>query len=342
MKHTISFFLLVLSGFIGFSQSNASRIDLVKKTVIGGDGSWDYLFASVDDRRLYLSHGSQVEVINADTHEKIGVISNSAGIHGVCAIPALNKGYITNGKTNQVTVFDIKTLQPVLVIPAGKNPDALLYDKFSNKVFIFNNDDESITIIDAATDKVIQTIDTGGNPEAGVTNDEGMIYVNLEDTNEIIAISSKTLVVNSRFKLFPGEQPTGLALDKKARRLFSTCRKSELMIVLDAKTGEVLAQLPIGKGVDGVIFDDQSKLAICSNGDGTLTVVKEFSMNKFEVIDTIQTARGAKTLTFDNKTNRIFTVTAQLGETPAPTSENPKPKPYIVPGTFMVLEYGKK
>ncbi|GAC1592252.1 MAG: hypothetical protein NVS3B8_05950 [Chitinophagaceae bacterium] len=343
MKYNISFVLLALSfPYFAFSQSNSSGIGLLKKTVIGGEGGWDYVSVSADDRRLYLSHGTQVEVINADTHKKIGVISNTKGVHGICAIPALGKGYITNGKTNNVTVFDIKTLNTRLLIPAGENPDALLYDKFSNRVFIFNNDSKNITVIDAVSDKVIQTLDVGGNPEAGVTDDQGAIYVNLEDVSEIVVFASKTLAIKNRFALSPGEQPTGIAFDKNTHRLFSACRKSRLMIVLDADNGKVIAQLPIGKGVDGAIFDDISRVAICSNGDGTMTVVKESSKYKFEVIDTIKTEKGARTLALDSKTKHLFTVTAQFGETPASTPENPTPRPSILPGTFMLLEYGKK
>lgn len=343
MKRAIYFLLFALSlHLFGFSQSNPSGIELLKKTVIGGEGSWDYVSVSTEDRRLYVSHHNQVEVLNADNHEKIGVITNTNGVHGICAIPALGKGFITNGKTNNVTVFDLKTLKPLLQIATGEDPDALLYDPFSGRVFISNNDGKSVTAIDALTNKVIQTFNVGGNPEAAITDGAGTIYVNLEDANEIVVFDSKTLVIKNRFKLSPGEQPTGLAFDKQARRLFSTCRKNQLMVVIDADNGKVIARIPIGKMVDGAIFDDHSKLVVCSNGDGTLTVVKELAPDKFEVVDTIVTARGAKTLAFDSKTEHLYTVTAQLGDTPAPTAANPKPRPSIVPGTFMLLEYGKK
>ena len=336
---TAGIFLLSLSIS---AQSNSSGISLIKKTVIGGTGGWDYVFISSEDRHLYLSHGNQVEVVNADTHEMIGVIPDTKGVHGIVAIPALGKGYITNGKSNNVMVFDIKTLKPTLLIPAGTNPDALLYDRFSNRVFIFNNDSKNVTVIDVNTDTVITTIDLGGNPEAGVSNDKGLVYVNIEDANEIVAFESKTLSVKKRFKLSPGETPTGIALDKKTHRLFSACRKSQLMMVLDADNGKIIAQLPIGKGVDGAGFDDVSKLVFSSNGDGTITVIKELSADKFMVIDTVKTEAGARTMTFDSKTKHIFTTTPQFGDTPAPTPENPKPRPAILSGTFMLLEYGKK
>ncbi|HQS53212.1 MAG TPA: hypothetical protein PLN99_15065, partial [Daejeonella sp.] len=339
MKFLFSF--IVSTALVSFSvsaQTNSSAISLIKKTVIGGTGGWDYVFISAEDRHLYLSHGNQVEVVNADTHEMIGVIPDTKGVHGISAIPALGKGYITNGKTNNVTVFDIKTLKAKLLIPAGTNPDALLYDKFSNRVFIFNNDSKSVTVIDAKMDSVIATIDLGGNPEAGVANDKGLVYVNLEGANEIVVFESKTLKVKNRFKLAPGEQPTGIAMDKKTHRLFSACRTSQLMMILDADNGKIVAQLPIGKGVDGAGFDEVSKLVFSSNGDGTMTVIKELSADKFVVIDTIKTEAGARTMTFDRKTKHVFTTTPQFGATPAATPENPRPRPAILPGTFMLLE----
>jgi YVTN family beta-propeller protein len=332
----------LLYSSLSFSQSGQSGIGLIKKTVIGGTGGWDYVFISVEDRHLYLSHGNQVEVVNADTHEMIGVITDTKGVHGIAAIPALGKGYITNGKTNNVTVFEIKTLKAKLLIPAGTNPDALLYDQFSKRVFIFNNDSKNVTVIDAKMDTVIATIDLGGNPEAGVSNDKGLVYVNLEDANEIVVFESKTLAVKNRFKLSPGEQPTGIAMDKKTHRLFSACRASQLMMILDADNGKIVAQLPIGKGVDGAGFDDVSKLIYSSNGDGTLTVIKEISRDQFEMLDNVKTEQGARTMTFDSKTKHIFTTTPQFGATPAATTGNPRPRPAILPDTFMLLEYGKK
>jgi DNA-binding beta-propeller fold protein YncE len=325
-----------------FAQTNPSKIALLKKTLIGGEGGWDYLTVSNEDRRLYISHGDQVEVLNADTHVKIGVITDTKGVHGICALPSLGKGYITNGKTNTVTVFDTKTLKHRLELPTDKKPDALLYDKFSNRMFIFNNDGQTITVIDVKHDTIIKTIAAGGSPETGVTNEKGTIFVNLEDTNEIIAFDSKTLVIKHRFKLNPGEVPTGLAFDKKTHRLFSTCRKNQLLMVVDSDNGRIVAQLPIGKGVDGAVFDEKSKLIVCSNGEGSFTVVKEVSADTFEVLETIQTESGARTIAFDPKTKHFLTTTAQFGEKPAPTPENPKPRPAIVPNTFMLLEFGKK
>lgn len=340
-KFVVISVLLTISASI-YSQSNKTGIGLIKKTVLGGEGGWDYITVSAEDRRIYLSHGNQVEVINADTHKTIGMIPDTKGVHGIATIPALDKGYITNGKTDNVTVFNSKTLQPITILPAGTNPDALMYDNFSGRVFIFNNDSKNITVIDSKTDKIIQTIDIGGNPEAGVSNGKGLIYVNLEDANEIVGFDAKTLHVVSRFKLTPGEQPTGLAFDNKTNRFFSACRKSQLMMVVDAASGKIIAQLPIGRGVDGAIFDDRAKLAICSNGDGTMTVVKEIAHKKYIIFDTIKTEAGARTMAVDKRTGHLFTVTAKFGETPAPTAANPRPRPAILSNTFMLLEYGIK
>ena len=340
MKKCILFFVLftLLTSFSVIAQTTGFH--LIRKTVIGGEGGWDYLFADSQARRLYVSHGDQVEVLNLDNHQKIGIIPNTKGVHGINTAPELGRGFITNGKSDNVTIFDIQTLKTIMVIPAGKNPDALLYDKFSKKVFIFNNDSRDITVIEAATGKVLTTFSVGGNPEAGVSDGKGLIYVNIEDTDELVSFDAKTLSIKNKWKLSPGVQPNGIVLDKETHRLFSACRKNQLMMVLNSDNGEILSQLPIGKGVDGVIFDPKAKLIITSNGEGTLTVIHEDSATKFSQVETVQTEAGARTMTFDAKTQHVFLSTAKYGEAPAATAENPRPRRSILPGTFMILEYG--
>jgi DNA-binding beta-propeller fold protein YncE len=289
---------------------------------------------------LYVSHSTQVEVLNLKTHEKIGTIPNLQGVHGVIAVPSTGRGITTNGRSNTVTIFDLKTLKPIVELPTGKNPDALLYDSFSKRVFVFNHSDVTTTAIDIENGKVAGTIDLGGTAlEAGATDEAGTIFVNLEDASEIVSFDAKTLAVKNRWKISPCEEPTGLALDKKNNRLFSVCHSGVMMIV-DSKTGEVVTQLPIGKRVDGVVFDPELNMAFSSNGEGTITVVKEVSAGSFQVIETIQTEPGARTIALDPKTHHVFVSTAQFGETPAATTENPNPRPKVLPGTFMVLEYG--
>lgn len=314
---------------------------LIKKTVIGGEGGWDYLSVDSKNKVLYVSHSTQVEVLNATTHEKIGTIPGLQGVHGVIAVPEFGRGITTNGRSNTVTIFDLKTLKPIVELPTGKNPDALLYDKFSKRVFVFNHSDVTTTAIDLENGKVVGTIDVGGGAlEAGATDEKGTIYVNLEDASEIVSFDAKTLAVKNRWKLTPCEEPTGLAIDRKNKRLFSVCH-SGVMMVIDSEKGNIIAQVPIGKRVDGAAFDPELKMAFSSNGEGTITVVQEISPNEFKVVETIKTEPGARTITLDPKTHHLFVSTAQYGETPAPTAENPNPRPKVVPGTFMVLEYGR-
>lgn len=323
-------------------QGQTSGFHLIKKTVIGGEGGWDYLSVDTKNNRLYISHSTQVEVLDAKTHEKIGTIPNLQGVHGVLAVPKVSRGITTNGRSNTVTIFDLKTLKPIVELPTGKNPDALLYDDFSSRVFVFNHSDVTTTAIDIVKGKVVGTVDVGGSAlEAGATDGKGTIYVNLEDAAEVVSFDAKTLTIKNRWKISPGEEPTGLALDTKTNRLFSVCH-NEWMMVVDSEKGNIVAQVPIGKRVDGVVFDPELKMAFSSNGEGSITVVQEVSANEFKVIETIKTEVGARTIALDPKTHHVFVSTAQYGETPPATPENPNPRPKVLPGTFMVLEYGMK
>src|SRR6478735_6298694 len=323
-------------------KAQTSGFHLIKKTVIGGEGGWDYLSVDSKNDRIYVSHSTQVEVLDAKTHEKVGTIPTLQGVHGVIAVPKTGRGITTNGRSNTVTIFDLKTLAPIVELPTGKNPDALLYDDFSGRVFVFNHSDVTTTAIDIADGKVAGTVDVGGSSlEAGATDGKGTIYVNLEDASEIVSFDAKTLAIKSRWKIAPGEEPTGLALDTKTKRLMAVCH-NEMMMVVDSEKGNIVAQVPIGKRVDGVVFDPELKMAFSSNGEGSITVVQEVSANEFKVIQTIKTEPGARTITLDPKTHHGFVSTAQYGETPAATAENPNPRPKVVPGTFMVLEYGMK
>jgi DNA-binding beta-propeller fold protein YncE len=319
-----------------------SSFQLIKKTIIGGEGGWDYLSADGANQRLYVSHGTQVEVIDLATHEKVGAVTGLQGVHGAIAVPEAGRGVTTNGRSNSVTIFDLKTLKTILELPTGKNPDALIYDSFSKRVFTFNHSDVTATAIDVAEGKVVGTVQVGGTAlEAGASDERGTVFVNLEDSSEIVAFDAKTLAVKSKWKIAPGEEPTGLAIDVKTNRLFAVCH-NELMMVIDSKTGKIVAKVPIGKRVDGVVFDSELKMAYSSNGEGSITVVKEISPNEFKVVETIRTEPGARTIALDSKTHHVFVTTAQYGETPAATTENPRPRPKVVPGTFMVLEYGMK
>ncbi|ADB42690.1 YncE family protein [Spirosoma linguale] len=333
----ISAVYLSLTGSL-FAQS--ANYHLVKKTTIGGEGGWDYLMADSDGGRLYVSHGTQVDVLDLKSHEKLGVITPTPGVHGIAVVPGTSIGYTTNGRPNTATMFNAKTFKAIKEIPTGKKPDAIMYDAFSKRVFIFNNEGNSATVLDATTGNVAGTVELGGAPEAAVSDDHGTIFVNLEDKNEVAVFDAKSLTVKHHWKLGKGEEPTGLAFDKPHHRLFSTCHK--VMVVMDSQTGKVLAEVPTGSGTDGAVFDSSTGSAISSNGEGTLTIVKEVKPGQFDAVQTVTTQRGARTVTIDPKSHHIFVTTAEYGPAPAPTTEIPKPRPVVKPGTFMVLEYAAK
>jgi len=333
--------LSILAIAVMITANGQAKFHLIKKTILGGDGGWDYLSVDTKNKRLYISHGTQVEVLNSQTHEREGTIPGLQGVHGVISIPETGRGVTTNGRTNTATIFDLKTLKAITELPTGKNPDALLYDRFSKHVFIFNHSDVTATVLDIENAKVVGTVDLGGTAlEAGATDEKGTIFVNLEEAGEIVSFDAKTLAIKNRWKL-SCEEPTGLAIDTKNSRLFSVCH-SGVMLVIDATSGEVLSQLPIGQRVDGVVFDPEIKMAFSSNGEGTITVVEEVSANEFKVLETIETARGARTIALDATSHHVFVTTAMLGEAPSPTTDNPHPRPAVLPNTFMVLEYGMK
>lgn len=313
---------------------------LLKKHVLGGEGGWDYLALDGKARLLYVTHGNAVEILNVDTGVKGEPITNLKGVHGVAFAPERNRGYISNGRGNSVSVFDLKTHKVLEeVASSGQNPDAIMYDAFSGRVFAFNGRTANTTAIDAATDKVVGTVDLGGKPEFAVTDGKGTIFVNNEDKSEIVAFDAKSLQVKKRWSIAPGEGPSGLAIDLKGKRLFSVCDK--VLVVSDFVNGKVVTTVPIGNGPDAVRYDAGTGLVFSSNGDGTMTVVKQESPDKYSVLETVTTAPRARTMEFDPKTHRVFLVTAEFGPAPAPTKEQPRPRPTVVPGTFMVLEFGK-
>ncbi len=313
---------------------------MTRKLLIGGEGGWDYLVVDEAARRLYVTHNDRVHVLNADTLDVVGVVFKTEGVHGVAIASELGRGFASNGRASTVSIFDLNTLKVMKEVAVGKNPDAIRFDSSSKRVFVFNGVSHDASVIDAATGEVIATIPLGGKPEFSVADGLGHVYVNNEDTSEVMVIDSKTLEVLSRWPIAPGESPTGLAIDLKNRRLFSVTR-NKFMIVLDADDGRVLASLPIGGGCDGCMFDPERKLVFASNGEGTLTIVREDSPDSFSILDTIATQRGARTMTIDLRTHALFLPTAEYGPTPEPTVEQPRPRPPILPNTFVILQYQK-
>ena len=307
---------------------------------IGGEGGWDYLSVDPAGRRLYVSHGTQVDVVDLLTRKVVGTIPNTPGVHGIEVVPAANRGYITCGRTNQCVVFDLKTLKPLGdPIATGPKPDALLVDAYSKRVFLFSNAGGNSTVLDARTGAVLGTARLAGDAEAGATDGKGTIFVNIEDKSEVVAFDAKTLAVRQRYALAPGEEPTGLAYDRRTNRLFSACA-NEKLVITDSKTGRQVAVLPIGKGADGAVFDAATGNIVTSNGgSGTLTVIHQDSPTAYTVVATVPSARGARTLALNPKNHHLYTCTADYAPAPAPTPDNPHPRPGVVPGTFRVLEF---
>ena len=308
---------------------------------LGGEGGWDYLITDADARRTYISRGTHVVVIDADTGKSVGDIADTPGVHGIALAPELGRGFTSNGREGTVSIFDIKTLATNSKVKVGENPDAILYDPATKRVFTFNGRSQDSTAIDAATGKVLGTIKLDGKPEFAASDAKGGIWVNIEDKSELVAIDPNKLEVKAKWPLAPCTEPSGLAIDRKNRRLFAGC-DNKMMAVVDADSGKVLATPPIGDGVDATAFDPETGLAFAScGGDGVLTVVKEDSPDKFNVAENVPTQKGARTMALDTKTHRISVVTAQFGPRPAPTADNPHPRPAILPDSFVVLVVGK-
>ena len=310
---------------------------VVDKVKIGGEGGWDYLIADAAAKRLYLSHGTVVVVFDTKTNTVVGEIPNTMGVHGIALAPKLGRGYTSNGRTSSVTVFDLTTLKVLDSIKlTEKNPDAILYEPFSNRVFTFNGGSSNATAIDAATNKVVGTIPLGGKPEFAVTDLKGKVFVNIEDKSQITAFDPKTLKVLNEWPIAPGEEPSGLAIDRENHRLFSVCG-NKMMMVLDAVSGKVVASVPTGAGTDAAGFDPQTHLAFASNGDGTLTVIHEDSPDKFTVLENAQTQPRSRTMALDEVTHRVYLSGALFKPAAAPTADQPRPRPQMEPGSFMVV-----
>ncbi|HEY6871611.1 MAG TPA: YncE family protein [Geobacteraceae bacterium] len=279
-------------------------------------------------------------VIDLTTDKVVGDIPGTQGVHGIAVAPELNLGFTSNGKTDTSTIFDLKTLKVLGEVKTGGNPDAIVYDFASNKVFTFNGRSHDATVIDAMLGKVVRTVPLGGKPEFAVSDGKGKVYVNIEDTNEVVEIDSLKARELRRFSLKPCDEPTGLALDAEHGRLFSGCH-NRMMTVLDTKSGKVIATVSIGGNVDGNGFDEWSGLAFSSNGDGTLTVAREASPGKFEVAETVATQRGARTMAIDPFTHYIYLPVAQYSPTGKSPQAGSKPRPVMVQDSFEVLVVGK-
>jgi DNA-binding beta-propeller fold protein YncE len=309
------FLAIFALGFALASISSASSKEfaVTKKIPISGQGGWDYLTVDEGARRVYVSHGTQVEVIDADSGAIVGKIENTPGVHGIAIAPDLGRGFVSNGQSSTVIIFDLKTLKSIGEVRVGKKPDAIIYDSATSRVFVFNGDGNSATAIQAADGKVAGTVDLGGGPEFAVADGAGYIYDNLEDAGLVLKINARSLKVEQRWPTAPCASPSSMAMDRPNRRLFIGCR-SKVMAVMNADTGQVITTLPIGDHVDASAFDPESRLIFNSNGEGTITVIREDGPDKYSVVQTVKTLPKAKTMALDPKTHQLFLSTAEGGQ----------------------------
>ena len=331
--------ILAVSMAVGAIAFAAEGFKVLSKIKIGGTGGWDYVAVDPDAKRVYASHGTVVEVADTSTGKVVGQITQLHGVHGIAVAPEFGKGFITNGQSNSVTIFDLKTLAKVGEPQTGQNPDSVCFEPKTKRIFTFNGKSSDSTAIDPKTNEVIKSLPLGGKPEECATDGTGKIYANLEDSSEIIEIDASKPEVLRHASLAPCEGPSGLAIDRKNKKLFAAC-SNKVMAVIDIPTLKVVGTPTIGSGVDGAGFDPGLGLAFSSNGgDGTLSIVKEVG-GKFETVDTVTTERGARTMTVDPKSHRVYLLAAEYG--PARAAEPGKRvRPPILPDTFHILVVGK-
>jgi DNA-binding beta-propeller fold protein YncE len=326
----------ILCFFIGtlicssvFSQNTSFKV--VKTFPIKSSGGWDYI--AVNDHKVYVSHGTQVNILDENSGDSIGVIPGTTGVHGIAFDNALHKGYTSNGRLNNVFVFDLSTNKILKEISTGENPDAISYEPFSKKIITCNGRSKSLSVIDPEKETVVATIDLNGKPEEAVSNGKGKLFVNLEDKSEIAEIDMKNYKVMNRWPIAPGESATGLALDKKTNRLFAGC-DNKMLVVVNAENGKVITSLPIGEGCDGVVFDANKNLVFASCGEGNMTVIKEKDSNHFDVAQTVPTQTTARTIALDATNHTLFLPAADLA--PADPNATSRRRSFV-PGTFKVL-----
>jgi YVTN family beta-propeller protein len=304
------------AGVLCDAQSGApasGSYHLIKKIPIPGEGGWDYLIVDEGARRLYVSHSTQVEVLDVDSGDIVGKLPNTPGVHGIALAPDLGRGFVSDGQSSQVTVFDLKTLKTIQEVPTGKKPDAIIFDPATSRVFAFNGGSNSATVIDAKDGKVAGTIDLGGGPEFATADGNGYVYNNLEDENTVVKINSRTLKVEQRWPTTPCTSPSSMAIDRVNRRLFIGCR-GRMMAVMNADSGKVITTLPIGDHVDATAFDADLKLVFNSNGEGTVTVIRQDGPDTYSIVENVKTVARARTMALDSKTHRLFLSTVEDGK----------------------------
>ncbi|HVT71838.1 MAG TPA: YncE family protein [Lacunisphaera sp.] len=308
---------------------------------VGGDGGWDYLTMDSAAHRLYVSHGTAVDVIDTIAGKVVGRVEDTPGVHGIAVAADLHRGFTTNGRENKASLVDLASLRTLGKVDTGAGPDSLVYEPGRREVFVFNGRDSTATVIDAVAGKAAATIPLGGRPEsAAVDGGLGRVFVDLEDRDAVAAIDPAARVVAARWTTAPGGEPAGLAVDEAHHRLFIGCH-NERMVMMDAASGRILATVPIGRGVDAAAFDPGTQLAFASCGDGTVTVAHEDTPEQLTVVQTLHTEPRARTMALDPATHRIYLASARFEAAPEPAAGTPRPRPKMVPGSFKILVYSQ-
>jgi DNA-binding beta-propeller fold protein YncE len=333
MKKLFGFLMLIALSEL-YLAAEVPGFKVTKRYPVPGDGGFDYIVFDSSSERLYVSHGNEVDVVDANSGKLIGKIQNTPGVHGIAIVPDLHRGFITDGKNATITVFDAKTLQTRKTIPVDADPDFVFYDAQTKRVFVCHGDAGEISAIDPEKEQVVGKVPLGTGAEAAVVDGKGNGFVNLEDTAELVNFDPKALTVKHKWQITGCKTPTGLAMDTATNRLFVGCR-SRVLAVMDASNGKVLTTLPIGDHVDAVAYDPDNKMIFASNGDGTVSVIHQKSADEYEPAGDIQTQRSAKTMTLDPKTKRLFLSAAEMESAPAANGERARMRPK--PGTFNVL-----
>ncbi len=337
---------ILLLGIVTVASPPSGQYHLLKKVPLGaaaGSGReyFDYLTVDSRARRVYASHGTEVKVADADSGAVVGTISGLKQCHGIALVEELGKGFISDGGAAKTVIFDMASLKVTGEAKGEEDADSIVYDPASKRVFVFNGDAKSATVIDPANGTVVKSIPLGGGPEFAVADGKGMVYDNIEDKNEVVAIDSNTLTVKSRWPVAPAGQPTSLAMDREHRRLFAAGRNPQKLVILDADSGKVIQSFPISAGADANVFEPETGLIFVSTREGNVHIFHEDAPDKYTEVETVKTEYGAKTMALDSKTHNIYLTTADFGPPPAPTAERPHPNPTVIPGTFHLLIYGK-
>jgi YVTN family beta-propeller protein len=339
-----SYFLFLLAcvaamSLVAGAGSTGYRVG--DKFVVGGDASWDYISIDSSARRLYVSHGTKVNVLDADTGKTIGEVADTLGVHGIALVPDLGKGFVSGGRADKVSVFDLQTLAHTAEISVGKKPDAIIYDPGTRRIFVGDADSDTMTAINVSTNHVVATIPLGGAPEYIASDLKGTVWVNLEDKNSLVTIDANTFKVRKAARLEGCKAPSSMAIDRASRRLFIGCG-NRVLVIVDADTSRVIEKIPIGEHVDATTFDPEAHLIFSSTGDGNITVVHEDSPNKYSLVDTIKTMRGAKTMAFDEKTKNLYLPTVENVPTTATGPPRPTGPGAYKPGRFVVIVVEKE